>query len=114
MVVNAALDAVQARLSEGYELPPVPGNFWEHAHVIKRFSARVGDLLDEVDCAIGHCKVQQKAVNDVSKISVPARDPANDRQHVFDCAQISCRISERPTPPHSIPLSRYIRLLLVL
>jgi hypothetical protein len=94
MGVNSSLDAIQARLGEGYELPPVHDNFWEHAHIIRKFSMRARELLAEVDCAIGHCKAQQKALNEVSRMKSGARDAAADKQHVFDCAQASCRISE--------------------
>lgn len=94
MGINSSLDAIQARLSEGYELPPVHDNFWEHAHIVRKFSVRARELLDEVDCAIGHCKAQQKALNEVSRMTSGVRDAAADKQHVFDCAQASCRISE--------------------
>ncbi len=70
--VSGALDAVQARLDDGYELPPVPDNFWQHTYIIRNFSVRARELLDECDCAIGHCKAQQKSLDEISRFSVRA------------------------------------------
>lgn len=76
-------------------------NFWEHSHIIRKFSVRARELLDEVDCAIGHCQAQQREVNEVSRAQSAVRNAEADKQHVFDCAQASCRISEHRTAPHN-------------